>query len=285
VLISYIPIAQSIFYPHPATIVRNEISANRQGIEPYLTPDTTDTSRLYRVMAIGANANFGPYAGVYRFYNLAPDDGTRIPRSLYKVVGVDPLFSDIAAGLRANPSIIGGASLRSMSVRYYFFAPEDADIASAAQRIHPALRGAPSPGNWIVLEDPHASPLIAATQKGTGTTSAVHGSADWDTVTFRVPANTAHVDLAYLYDDWWTARADDGTSAVLVNNNGQLRISAAAVAGKAVTLRYGSRAFVLALQAQLLAYLVLVLGAVGGAIVSAFSRAREHAGARAFKPS
>lgn len=273
VLISYIPVAQSIFYPHPAAIVRDEILANRQGIEPYLTPDTTDTSRLYRVMAVGANANFGPYAGVYRFYNLAPDDGTRIPSNLYRVTGVDPLFSEIVAGMRAKPGIIGGPSLRTMSVRYYFFSPTEADIASAAQRLHPDLRSAPSPSNWIVLEDPHASAFIAASQTGTSDSSAVLGQADWDTLTFRFPTNAAYVNLAYLYDDWWTGRAADGTPAVLVNQNGQLRVSGKGVAGKSITLRYSNGAFVLALQVQILTYVVLLLGAVAGAL---YALARER---------
>lgn len=273
ILISYIPIAHSIFYPHPAAIVHDEILANRQGIEPYLTPGTVDTTRLYRVMAVGANANFGPYAGVYRFYNLAPDDGTRIPRNLYAVTGVDPLFSNIVAGIRANPGIIGGDSLRSMSVRYYFFPPEEADIASAAQRLHSDLRFAPSPGTWIVLEDPHASAFIAAAQAGSGRTYAVPGRADWDTIAFRFPANAAYVNLGYLYDDWWSGHASDGTPAALTDNHGQLRVSRRGIAGKNVTLRFRNAAFVLALQAQLITYLALVLGA--GVALAAYAMRRK----------
>lgn len=260
VLIAYVPVAHSIFYPHPAAIVHDEITQNRQGLEPYLTPQTANARNLYRVMAIGANANFGPYAGVYRFYNLAPDDGTRIPRNLYEVLGGDPLFSDIVQSVRSNPAIVASPALRSMSVRYYFFPPEDADIALAAQKLHPALRVRPSPGNWIVLEDPHAWPFVSALRAGGHFMTAVVASADWDTVRFVFPAGTSSVDLAYLYDDWWNIRATDGTRGRTIDHGGQLRVAARGLAGKQVVLQYQNVGFVWALRLQLLTYFLLIAG-------------------------
>ncbi len=280
VLIAFLPVAQSIFYPHPPGIVQDEISANYQGIEPYLTPRTTDAEKLYRVVGVGVNANFGPYAGVYRFYNLAPDDGTRIPRALYEETRLaDPLFSGIAQSLRANPAIVASPALRAMSVRYYFFRPEVSDIAAAARRRHPELRYLPNPDGWLVLEDPLAHPFISALTSDSRLIRGVPGYVDWDTVRFRFPRGAAYVDLSYLYDDWWHVEASDGARERIVDRDGQLRIAANGLQGKRVTLRYQSSAFTVALVLQLLCYLVLAAGALAiGA--RAMLRVAERVGRR-----
>lgn len=263
-LVGYLPIAHSPFYPKPAAGVVGDIASQYRDLEPYLALAGSDSTRLYRVVGVGVDATFGSWAGVYQFYNLAPDTGTRIPQALYERTQIaDPLSDGIVDSLRQRPDIIAGPAMRDMAVRHYLFSDDASDIARAAERRHPELRALHA-ANWTVLEDPKAHAFVSTVGARPLPVAAHVG---WDTVSFVMPAGASAADVAFLYDPWWRATTG-GRPATIVDNSGQLRVSASGVQGKLVELRYGSEIFTTAIMLQMIAYGAIAAAALAWLVLS-----------------
>ncbi len=260
-LVVFIPVSGSIFAPHPRAAVENEINVTTyEGLEPYLSGRGSESAALYRVVGIGLIPTFGNYAGVRRFYNLVSHvPESRTPRELYVLTGLSE--AGVAESLRADPSIVASASLRSVAVRYYFLNAEDADIEQAARRNHPELRTIPNAGPRRVLEDPRAFPFVSAIRPDSTLLAGVPATVDWDTVDFDFPRDAAFVNLAYIYDAWWHVEAP-GAAVSPVDRHGQLQVDGGQLQGKHVTMRYYSRLFDVALVLEIACYLGLAIYAV-----------------------
>ncbi|HEV3085639.1 MAG TPA: hypothetical protein VGX96_00345 [Candidatus Elarobacter sp.] len=264
VLVGY-PTVKSVFYPQPRDTATEHFRPFRQ-LNAFLPPVGARADQAFRVIGIGVPVQLGMYAGVYQFYSVAPSRGTRVPRELALRTGVtDTDVPTIGALFAAHPELVGSPGLRAMAVRYYFVHPNlYGTFAPAALRAHPELRAVPSEGYWKIIEDPFARPFIASYARDSDVPVRLDGSLGWNGASFTAPAESDHVDLALLYDSWWTARSADGTPLPVGNDHGQLQIGTAGAHGGRVVAAYGSPLFASSVWLALATYAALLAGAVFG---------------------
>jgi hypothetical protein len=262
------PASQSIFYPQPRNTAFEHFRPYAS-LNAFLPPARASAAQAFRVVSIGLPADAGMYASVFRYYTVGPSLGTRVPRRLIQRTGIlQPGVAEIGPFFLANPQVAASPGMRGMSVRYYFInANMFPALVDLLIRTHPGLRRVPLDSYWTVLEDPRYDPFIASYAEDSGVAHSVDGHLGWNDVRFTVPAGSDHVDLALLYDSWWSARTGAGTQVTLEDDNGQLRVDTVRSWGQTVTLRYGnpwltaSIVIALGVYAVLLSWLLWSLGA------------------------
>jgi hypothetical protein len=266
IMVIWYPTQISFYGPRPNNTAEEGFNAVRL-FANYLSPDTSDSVRLFRTAGIYVEPQFGSYASIFRYYALFPLVGTRLPRELFRVTNLTGLRAEqIADSVRKRPWVIAGPALRSMAVRYYVFNPRVSDIEATVVRLHPELRRRPAE-YWHVYEDPRARPFVSAYSANGKFLAGVPATVDWDTVKLTVPQDAAFVKLAFLYNNWWTSRPHLRT----IDAGGQLQLDTRGAAGKEIVLHFTNRWLVAAITMQIFCYLLLI-GWAGYALVSAALR-------------
>jgi hypothetical protein len=221
------------------------------------------------VLSVGLPATFGSYAPVFQYYNVGADYGVIFPRALVERSGITNLHAAaIGAEIEADPGKVGSLGLRSMAVRYYFFAPDVyAAVAGALQR-EPGLVSLDVPGYWRVVRDDRAQPFVVADFPD-HTITPVDGTMDRSSVRFTAPPGASDVRLAFTFDPWWHVRVDGATDdGRLRDIDGQLAVDASGAGLRSITLHYGDRPVAISIA------LLLALYAGGAAAAAVIVRAR-----------
>jgi hypothetical protein len=276
ILIGY-PTLESVFYPQPRNPALEHFRSFRS-LNAYLPPAGVRAAQAFRVVGIGVPSELGMYAGVYEYYSVGPSRGTRIPRRLAVRTGIAESDTPaIGPFFLAHPSLVGSAGMRAMAVRYYFVNPRYYDeLAAVALRVHPELRAVPSDGYWRIIEDPYARPFVAGYAAASDVPLRLDGTLGWNGASFEVPAETDHVDLALLYDSWWSARTAGGVPLRVSSDEGQLRVDTSPAHGGRVVVAYGSAAFTATVWLALATYAALL----GWVLYRACVRLRRGGAAR-----
>lgn len=233
----------------------------------FLPGHTHDSRQLFRVVSVGLPATFGAYSSVVEYYNAAPDYSTIFPRELIRKTGIEnPHAAEIGGVFLQHPELVGSRSMEELSVRYYFFSPPLYE--TLRPRLHlgaGTLREVPVQSYWKVVEDTAYHPFVASEDER-GRISEAPALVQTDRLTFAVPADSALIDLGFIYDSWWHLTVDGAAGdASVVDNGGQLQVRSAALRGRNVTLHYGSQPFSAAVVLALCCYGLLLLAAARSA--------------------
>lgn len=254
-LVVYAPNAMSSFYPHVRQ-AGTELLEPYSSIVQYLTPETSDASKLYRIFGVGMPGEWGSLSDIFQFYDVGPDPGSMYPRNLEQRTKIFEIRENkVTPFIMAHPDVVGSLGMEEMSVRYYIVGGESfTQFQRLALDGKPWLRTLPTLGYWHVIEDTRWQPFLTAI--GSAPNDRVTADVHWDTLQITVPQNTSEIRLSYIYDPWWHASVvgTSHTEIAVQNDGGQLQLSTKGLGGQTVILRYGSSAYSAAVAIALLVY-------------------------------
>ncbi len=261
-ILCYAPVANSHWFPQPPNtpdVGRIEFYAD---LTPYLAMRSHRSEPIFRVVSIGLQASFGAYAGVFEYYNLAPDYSTRFPRSLIESGIEKPHAADLVPYTLAHPGFIGSDKMKELGVRYYIFAPEIyAKLKPVIMSQSSSLVEINSVSYWKIVQDNDYHPFVANLDQSARLLSPISAAVESGSVAFTIPDDSSFVDLGFVYDSWWNLKDEDGSdlSHLIADDGGQLRLVTSSIRGRSVVLYYGSRAFGMSVVLTLLSYSALAL--------------------------
>jgi hypothetical protein len=238
-------------------------------VEQYLGSQQASSLTAFRIANIGLPANFGPSAGMFRYYNVAADYNTFIPHELVREVQTDQLHATmLPAYFDTNPQAFASKPWERLAIRYYLIGADTFASLPRAALAKPGLHVVSTQSYWKVVEDDLAAPFVASVDRS-GRQAPIAASMMRDSFAFAVPSDVDVVRFAQNYDSWWHAYDDQGVdrSTLLYDDEGQLALSAQSLAGRRVVVSYTDRATTIALALTIIVQLVLGVAYVALRIV------------------